>query len=467
MKRFVAVIIVAVILLCSVAIPVLAAVPTVTNRNADIDGTSVTLWGNITATGVVGDDDYRGFVWDDMSSHANPMDTTPALSGYNNYWTESGSFGIGEFSYEATGLTALVTYYYRACAHSTDGWAYSDEITFFALVDGKVYLKFRPDLSESRITGNAANPSKPADILVEGMFLGYIFPIYNDDDQELFFMHCVPNRWDDSKDPVYASHILVHVTSSLSNANEANRGYRLQLAWDEVTPNEEEIPAPVPLLRPNIAEVTRMVYSNTQYECYRDWFVILCNVDDGIEIDDLLALRLRRTLYTKGESPEDELVGDLIIHAVDMLYARGDLLGDPGEILLEDDMILLALIFMALGLLALAYSFRKQALAFGAVGAWMLLAAYTYEKSTALGDFYYIAFWVSIGLMIVTALLAMALRDKVETTEGKAETAEDRMIKRQEEYAEKRERHNRAYGLETENAKRKRRESNKSTRLDK
>ena len=40
----------------------MAAVPTVTNQNAGVNGV-VTLYGNITATGVGGDDDERGFVW--------------------------------------------------------------------------------------------------------------------------------------------------------------------------------------------------------------------------------------------------------------------------------------------------------------------------------------------------------------------------------------------------------------------
>ncbi len=405
-----------------------SVVPTVVTYNADVDGTNVTANGNITDTGG-GDDDIRGFVWDTVT-HANPLLDTPAASDYSDYWTEAGSFNVGVFDYEITGLTALVTYYYRACAHSDDGWAYGDEVTFFALAEGKVYLEFRPDLSETRITGNAANPSKPVDILVEDMFMGYILPIYADDDQELFFVHCVPNRWDNSKDPVFASHILVHIVSSLSDAGEEGRSYRLQLAWDEVTPNEEEIPAFAPNLRPR----TRTVYSNTQYECYRDWFIIECNVDDGIEIDDLLALRVRRLFFTDDQDPADELLGDLIIHSIDILYPRGDLLGDPdgavttiinnliaiGILIGGVDLIYLFLSLIALGLTMAMFHTRNMLLGFPCVIFWAVLGGYAYTESTVVwGDWQYYLFFASMGMVIFSALAMYALRTpKEEKEEG-------------------------------------------------
>jgi len=419
-------IVLALALCLSISMPVLAAVPTVETYNAIVDGTNVTVNGNITATGVAGNDDIRGFVWDDMTSHANPGNVAPNVSGYNNNWTEAGAFNVGVFDYEITGLTALVTYYYRACAHSADGWAYGDELTFFALADGKVYLEFRPDLSETRMTKNPANPSLPVDILVEDMFTGYILPVYADDDQELFFIHCVPNRWDDSRDPVFASHILVHIDSSLSNAGEEGRSYRLELAWDEVTPNEEEIPAYAPNLRPR----TRTVYSNTQYECYQDWFIIECNVDDGIEIDDLLALRVRRLYFTDDQKPEDELVGDLILHSIDILYPRGDLLGDPaggvGDIiddLIEDEtliggvnLIYLFLSLIALGLTIAMFHSRNMMLGFPCVIFWAILGGYAYtESTTAWGDWqYYLFFASAFGMTIFCALAMYALRSKKE-----------------------------------------------------
>jgi len=408
--------------------------PTVETDNADIDGTTATLNGEITDTGFPYDDDERGFVWDTVS-WSDPGNVAPGASGYSDNWTEAGSFGVGAFDHDATGLTALVTYYYRACANNPAGWDYGDEITFFALPDGNVYLEFRPDLSETRIRGNAGIP---ADILVEDMFIGYILPIYDADDQELFFLHCVPDRWDDSKDPVYASHILVHVISSLSDANEANRGYRLQLAWDEATPNEEEIPA----YAPNTVDATRMVYSNTQYECYQDWFVVLCNVDDGLEHDDIIALRLRRTLHTDDQKADNELAGNLIIHAVDILYARGDMLGDPdgaggiltliniwieeGIIVGGEDVFFLALIFLAVSLTIATFALRsgRMILSFASAGAWMVLGVYSYTQSAIVWDIYYALFWLSMGMVVCCVLIPAILKEKKEDDISLGETDE-------------------------------------------
>lgn len=71
----------------------------------------------------------RGFVWDTVS-HADPGNTAPFASEYANYWTESGSFGVGSFSQGINGLAPGQKYYCRACAHNSAGWAYGDEVSF-------------------------------------------------------------------------------------------------------------------------------------------------------------------------------------------------------------------------------------------------------------------------------------------------------------------------------------------------
>ena len=405
---------------------VLAAVPTVTTSNADIDGTSVTLNGNITVTGVVGDDDIRGFVWDDMTGHANPGNVAPGISGYNNNWTEAGSFDTGAFSHEVTGLSALVTHYYRACAHSDDGWAYGEELTFFTLVDGKVYLEFRPDLSESRITGNAANPSVPTDVLV-GLFPGYSMPVWDEDNEELYFEHCVPNRWDANSDPIFGSHILVHIDSSLTNINQSGFSYTLQLAWNHVTPNEEEVPIDAPDAL-HTSTITRQVWSDDK-ECYQDWFIILYNADfpDNVVVDDLLGIRVRR-IDTEGQK---ELVGEVIIHHVGILYARGDLLGDPegtiltliniwieeGLLIGGEDVFFLALILLALAFTIASYIFKKGVLAFAGAGSWAIASIYCFIESTEAWDIYFSLAFLFIGLLFACMFSPLAWRETTSAGE--------------------------------------------------
>ena len=403
-------------LFLNISMPVLAAVPTVVTLNADVSGIDVTLNGDITATGVVGDDDVRGFVWDTFT-HANPGNVAPGASGYSDDWTEAGSFNIGAFDHEETGLVAVCIYYYRACAHSIEGWVYGDEVTFLVGEEGKVYLEFRPDLDETRIRGNAGIPTgvrigEPG----EGLFTGYSLPIWGDDDEELYFIHCVPDRWDGE------SHIIIHIVTALANANEAGNSYQLQVEWEHVTPDVEEVPITL-----NTTTFIRTVESNTQFECYKDYFLVLYNADvgDDILVDDELAIRLRR-IAAGGQL--QELDGELIILHWGILFARGDLLGDPvggvGDIiddLIEDetliggaDLIYLVLGLLALGLTIAMFATRNMMLGFPCVIFWAVLGGYAYtESTTAWGDWqYYLFFASAFGMTIFCALAMYGLREK-------------------------------------------------------
>ena len=389
--------------------------PTVETHNADVDGIDATLNGEITATGVAGDDDIRGFVWD-TATHANPGNVAPGASAYSDNWTESGSFGVGAFDYELTGLTALVLYYYRACAHSDDGWGYGDEVIFLAGEEGKVYLEFRPDLDETRIRGNAGIPTGVRiGEAGEGLFTGYSLPIWNEDNEELYFMHSVPDRWDGG------SHIIIHIVTALANANEAGNSYQLQVDWEHVTPNVEEVPITL-----HTTTFTRTTESNTQFECYKDYFIVLYNADVGDDIvaDDELAFRLRR-IAAGGQLTD--LDGELIIVHWIILYARGDFLGDPEgaiEDLIDDgiliggvDLIYLFLSLIALGLTMAMFHTRNMLLGFPCVIFWAVLGGYAYTESTvAWGDWqYYLFFACAFGMTIFCALSMYALREKRDT----------------------------------------------------
>lgn len=413
----------AILLLAICATPVLAAVPTVITLNAklnDICGLSVMLNGNITSTGVAGDDDIRGFVWD-TTSHAiagNPGNVAPGASGYSDNWTEEGSFDVGVFDHEETGLIAVCIYYYRAVAHSADGWGYGDEVIFLTGEEGKVYLEFRPDLDETRIRGNMGIPTgvrigEPG----EGLFTGYSLPIWNADDEELYFIHCVPDRWDGE------SHIILHIKTALANANEAGNSYQIQAEWEHVTPNVEEVPITL-----NTTTFTRTVESNTQFEFYQDYFIVLYNADvgDDILVDDEIAIRLRR-INAGGQLKE--LDGELIILHWGILYARGDVLGDPDgwiEDLIEDgiiiggeDLIYLFLSLIALGLTIAMFATRQMLLGYPCVIFWAILGGYAYTESTiAWGDWqFYLFFASAFGMVSFCALAMYALRTKKEEEE--------------------------------------------------
>jgi hypothetical protein len=106
------------------------SLPTVTAQAAtSVEDTTATGNGNITDTG--GENaDRRGIVWD-LASQVDPGNVAPGASGYANDVGTNGSFGTGAFTESLTGLPTGDTIYYRAYAHNSAGYEYSDtEISF-------------------------------------------------------------------------------------------------------------------------------------------------------------------------------------------------------------------------------------------------------------------------------------------------------------------------------------------------
>lgn len=95
---------------------VITAPTVVTDAATNIEEETVTLNGEITATGAQ-DADERGFDWG--------LDTS-----YGNSWTESDSYGIAAFSHAISGLSPGTTIHFRAKAHNSAGWGYGDDLTF-------------------------------------------------------------------------------------------------------------------------------------------------------------------------------------------------------------------------------------------------------------------------------------------------------------------------------------------------
>jgi len=99
-----------------------------TLATTDITHVAATLNGEITDVGLE-DADERGFVWG-TTSHSDPGDTAPASTSYTEYETETGTFSAGTFDADIADLSPETTYYVRAYAHNSDGYAYGDEVSF-------------------------------------------------------------------------------------------------------------------------------------------------------------------------------------------------------------------------------------------------------------------------------------------------------------------------------------------------
>lgn len=95
--------------------PTTAAVTT--NPAISIEESTATLNATITA----GSPTMRGFAYGTTSNATLPVDETPPVS-YSANWTESGAFGVGNYSYNVGGLTSGDAYYYRAYIGNAYTW---------------------------------------------------------------------------------------------------------------------------------------------------------------------------------------------------------------------------------------------------------------------------------------------------------------------------------------------------------
>lgn len=128
--------------------------------------------------------------------------------------------------------------------------------------------------------------TKPTQVAI-GVFKGFSFPIYNTDNEELFFRETVPGRWNGASD------IVFHVKVALANTEDVGDNFKFQLSWEHAI-KEEVVPA-----TSNDVEVEQAVLTgrNAQYDEYFLTFTIDHNIDGAgneIKAHELLAARLRR-----------------------------------------------------------------------------------------------------------------------------------------------------------------------------
>lgn len=104
--------------------------PTITTPAAsDVEEITATGNGNIDATGNE-TCDKRGIVYD-ISTHDNPGDVAPDVSGYSNYEEEANGFGTGPFTRSLSKLSPGTKHYARAYARNSVGYyGYGNEINF-------------------------------------------------------------------------------------------------------------------------------------------------------------------------------------------------------------------------------------------------------------------------------------------------------------------------------------------------
>lgn len=191
--------------------------------------------------------------------------------------------------------------------HAVAGFESTGQITLSG--DGLTILEFRPELDFDKIRGNAGIPTT----VYRGLFKGSSLPIFDDDNEELSFDLCMPNRWDGQSD------ITVHVYCRLAGA-EDTKNFKLRLAWEKYTPGTDVVPE-----TSNLVEVqTATGASAVEGQSYVVEFTIDYDIDtpDVMAIDDRMSLRLRRIAAT-----ENDCAGEIIIEHVGLVIRRNKIGG--------------------------------------------------------------------------------------------------------------------------------------------
>lgn len=186
-------------------------------------------------------------------------------------------------------------------AHSIAGFDSSGAITLSG--DGLVILEFRPDLDFEKIRGNTGIPTR----VYRGLSGGFSLPVFNDDNEELYFELCMPNRWDGE------SNITVHVYCWLAG-NEDSKNFKLRLSWEHHTIGDN-----VPESSNNVDVQTATGASALAGDSYKADFTIDYDIDtpDDIIADDLVNLRLRRIAASA-----NDCAGEIVIEHVGVIVTR-------------------------------------------------------------------------------------------------------------------------------------------------
>lgn len=168
----------------------------------------------------------------------------------------------------------------------------------------KRHLSMRPTI----VLGNVSNPIKPT-IVQYGAYSGYSLPIYNSDDEELFFNEYVAGRWDG------VSNLTVSVIGYLDTAETADDDFNLSLDWTNKATGSGAISNTVN----KVYQVTNCPTGrNGQYSIYKIEFPIDWDLP-GTDLteSDIFSARLYRTAVGVGNV---EIAGEFVVCLVEIRY---------------------------------------------------------------------------------------------------------------------------------------------------
>lgn len=154
--------------------------------------------------------------------------------------------------------------------------------------------------------GDIGSKTKPTTV-DRGVFSCLSFPIYNSNDEEIFFNWSVNRRWDGASD------FIIGCMAIIDTAN-TNKKFRLQLSWehyavDAIVPNTS-----------NDVNFDKTTGTDSQYQSYPVTWTVDWNIDGAgneVKVSELLSGRIRRIA-----ADDNEITGEVMLHGFYVQMAR-------------------------------------------------------------------------------------------------------------------------------------------------
>ena len=143
-----------------------------------------------------------------------------------------------------------------------------------------------------------------------GVVRGFTLPVYNNDDEELFFETHIPHRWDGASD------ICIHTHCYLAGA-EDDHAFRLQITWEHYRPHTNGI---VPNTSNEVEVETLTGGSAAQFKSFEVDLAVDYDIDGGgneLTSGEELAFRLIRVAE---EGAKDDCDAGIVITHVGIVF---------------------------------------------------------------------------------------------------------------------------------------------------
>ena len=160
-------------------------------------------------------------------------------------------------------------------------------MSYYSL-DGR-YIRIRPTLDQGRIQG-VLKPTRAG----LGVFTGYSLPIYNDDDEELYYRTITPARYNGTDNPTAKLYVY------LSGAEDVGDTFKFQLGYNIIDCDGTIVPS-------EVLTTDKEITITTGHSAQNSIYCVDMPITAAGAVDQVAAGRIRR-IASSGTEVTNEIV---------------------------------------------------------------------------------------------------------------------------------------------------------------